>query len=218
MKMPEETDDKMPLDIEVFSKTYMGSVAGNSDEMWLLNFEEKGRRNNLADFGWSKVSPTLQQTCVIALENSSNCEQRTTKFEKEALKFFAKRTFKWTLEPEIPEHVPPLPSKGKSPNQVQRNKSKRNLTIMKRMIECANQKLAKDGSMTKEDVRALLDATSQIVNDTSKALKGRNTGKRKQDNNDKAESSEHLDVNGGAEFADMDINELKDNMVLDSEG
>ena len=27
-----------------------------------------------------------------------------------------------------------------------------------------------------------------------------------------------MDVDGGAEFSDMDINELKDNMVLDSEG
>ena len=131
MSVPNTKDGKMSLDKGILNKKYMGAVGGNSDEIWLLNFEEKGRRNKLADFGWSKMSPTLQQTCVIALENSSNCEQRTTKFEKEALKFFAKKTFKWTLEPEIPEHVPPLPSEGKSPNQVQRNKSKRNLTIMK---------------------------------------------------------------------------------------
>ena len=83
------------------------------------------------------------------------------------------------------------------------------------MIQCATQKLAKDGSMTSKDVRALLDATNQIVNDTSKALKARNTGKRKRDNNEEAECSDHLDLDASAEFADMDIDALKNYLRWD---
>ena len=85
------------------------------------------------------------------------------------------------------------------------------------MIKCANQKLAKDGSMTNKHVRALLDATNQVVNDASNALNVRNTGKRKRENNEEVECSDYSDEDADAEFADMDINELKEEMMLDSE-
>ena len=55
------------------------------------------------------------------------------------------------------------------------------------------------------------------MNNTSKALKARNTGKRKRDNNEGAECPDHSDFDASAEFADMDINTLKNEMVLDSE-
>ena len=39
--VPNTKDGKMPLDIGIFGKTYMGSAVGNSDEIWLLNFLKK---------------------------------------------------------------------------------------------------------------------------------------------------------------------------------
>ena len=118
VKVPNMKDGKMPLEKGILNKEYIGAVGGTSEEMWILNFEDKGVQDKLADFGWSKVSPTLQQTCIIALENSSNCLQRMVAFDNEALRFFAKPAFKWTLEPEIPEDVPLLPTKQKTPKQI----------------------------------------------------------------------------------------------------
>ena len=71
--------------------------------------------------------------------------------------------------------------------------------------------------MTSEYVRPVLDAMNQVVNDASEALKARSTGKRKQETNDKAEDSDSSDEEVGADFADLDINELKQEMMLDGE-
>ena len=111
VSVPNTKDGKMPLDKGILNKKYMGAVGGNSDEMWLLNFEDKGIQQELADFGWSKVSPTLQQTCTIALEKSPSSQQKMDTLEMQTLRFFRSPTLKWTLEPEIPAEVPALPNK-----------------------------------------------------------------------------------------------------------
>ena len=85
---------------------------------------------------------------------------------------------------------------------------------MSRMLKCANQNLAKDGSMTSKYVRPVLDAMNQVMNDASEALKARSTGKKKQETNDKAEDSDSSDEEEGADLADMDINELSQEMIL----
>ena len=125
--------------------------------------------------------------------------------------------FKCTLEPEIPEEVPPLPNERKSPKKIQLDKTKRNLTIMTQVLGCANQNLAKDGSMTSKYVRPVLDAMNQVMNDASEALTARSTGKRKRETNDKAEDSDSSDEEEGANLADMDITELSQEMMLGGE-
>ena len=88
VKVPNVKNGKMPLDKGILNKKYMGAVGSNSDEMWLLNFDNKGVQNKLADFDWSKVSPTLQQTCTIALEKAPNSLQKMALFEKQTLRLF----------------------------------------------------------------------------------------------------------------------------------
>ena len=88
---------------------------------------------------------------------------------------------------------------------------------MTQVLGCANQNLAKDGSMTSEYVRPVLDGMNQVVNDTSEALTARSTGKRKRETNDKAEDSDSSDEEEGANLADMDITELSQEMMLGGE-
>ena len=104
-------DVKMSLKNGILNNKYMGAIGGNSDEMWLLNFENKGIQPELKDFGWSIVSPTLQQTCTIALEKSPSSQQKMNAFEIKTLRFFESPNLKWTLEPEIPPAVPALLNK-----------------------------------------------------------------------------------------------------------
>ena len=137
--------------------------------------------------------------------------------EKQTLRFFQSPTLKWTLEPEIPAEVPSLPNKRMSPKKIQLNKTTRNLTIMSQMLKCVTQNLAKDGSMTSEYVRPVLDAMNQVVNNISETLTAKITSKRKQETNDKAEDSDSSDEEEGADLADMDINEMSQEMMLGGE-
>ena len=124
--VPNAKDVKTSLKNGILNKKYMGAIGGNSDEMWLLNFENTGIQQELKDFGWSIVSPTLQQTCIIALEKSPSCQQKMSAFETRTLHFFESPNLKWTLEPEIPPAAPALLNDRVSPKKIQLNKKHAN--------------------------------------------------------------------------------------------
>ena len=121
---------------------------------------------------------------------------------------------KWTLEAEIPAEVPALPNERMSPKKIQLNKTTRNLKLMSRMLKCATQNLAEDGSMTSKHVGTMLDAMSQVVNNASEALRPKSTGKRKREGEDAADSPESSDEEEDERFANMNMNELKQEMTM----
>ena len=98
---------------------------------------------------------------------------------------------------------------------IQLNKTTRNLTIMSRMLKCASQNIAKDGSMTSEHVGTMMDAMSQVINDVSEALRPKSTGKRKRDGEEAVDCPESSDEEEDERFANMNMNELKQEMTMD---
>ena len=81
------------------------------------------------------------------------------------------------------------------------------------MLKCATQNVAKDGSMTSKHVEPLLYGMNQVVNDASEALRAKSTGKRKQEGEEAADCSESSDEEEDERFANMNINELKQEMI-----
>ena len=81
------------------------------------------------------------------------------------------------------------------------------------MLKCATQNLAKDGSMTSEHVGTVLYAMNQVVNNASEALRPKSTGKRKREGEEAVDYPESSDEEEDKRFANMDINELKKEMI-----
>ena len=213
VEVPPVKRGPMFLDRQILNKEYLGGIKKSAEHMWILNFKESGLHNDLGDFEWSGVSPTLEEASVLVFEKTPNCMQATRDFELATLRRFAVPKLMWTLEPKVPEFVPDLPDE-KSPKKRKLDESSDNkLEIAKHMVRRARAKLQDDGVLSAKDAKHLIDAMATCYDGITEAKKKRDgpNDENIQDNSDSPQKKRE------DYYAKLDLGGLSQEMMREEE-